>query len=293
MDLMQRLEAHSFGDPNSGCQIWLGALVRDHGILKVNGKPRYAHRVAYELGHGPIPPKKWVLHKCGTASCIRIDHLKLGTRLQNAKDRLRHGGYIGKEGGGLQAGPQISNASTHARVPVGAHFEMSFSELTRVLDYSPATGVFTWRTRQDRDIAWNNRFSGNEAGAVITNGYRYINIMNKGHLAHRLAWLYMTGEWPKAQVDHINGDRADNRWTNLRAATSAQNGANVGLRSTNKSGVKGVSWDLKKNCWRAQIMVNYKALFLGYFASVEEASAARRAAEEVHHGVFARTQGNA
>jgi hypothetical protein len=95
------------------------------------------------------------------------------------------------------------------------------------------------------------------------------------------------------RVDHINGVRSDNRWCNLRLATQRQNSANQGLRTTNKSGIKGVSWEARRGSWRAQIVAGGKALFLGSFKTITEAKAARLAAEAEHHGDFARTEGTA
>lgn len=292
MNLLERLEANSTWEPNSGCRLWLGALNKEHGVVKIGGKSMPVHRVAWELERGKIPFGLWVLHNCGLGACFNVGHLRLGVRQENADDRMRHGGYIGKPGGGTLAQVRIANAPRQASVRQG-DAELDQAELRRVLSYDPETGVFRWRPRADRDLSWNHRFSGEEAGSVLSIGYRYINFNTKLRTAHRLAWLWMTGDWPMAYIDHINGDKADNRWSNLRAATAEQNGANQGLRSTNVSGVKGVCWVTSKRKWQASITVGKKDIYLGRFTRFEDAVAARKAAEVEHHGAFAHIQGNA
>lgn len=285
---MDRLEANSTWITESGCRVWLGALVRDHGAVKVGGKLMTVHRVAWELERGPIPKGLWVLHSCGVGPCFNVNHLRLGTREENASDRVAHGGYVGRPGGGLLGGVRVSSLAI-PRFTAGQDAPISAAEVRRVLSYDPATGEFRWNVRSDRDASWNARFSDEIAGAVLTNGYRYINFNKKLHLAHRIAWLWMTGAQPEVQIDHINGDRADNRWSNLRAATQKQNSANQGLRTNNRSGVKGVSWESRSKKWRADITIGGKQIVLGRFRTIEDAAAARRAAETDHHGAFARS----
>lgn len=292
MNLLDRLEANSTWEPNSGCRLWMGALNRDHGVVKVAGKAEQVHRVAWELERGKIPFGLWVLHNCGMAACFNVNHLRLGVRQENADDRMRHGGYVGKPGGGLLTQTRMTSAATVKHVRAG-DAELDQTELRRVLAYEPESGVFRWRPRADRDLSWNHRFSGEKAGAVLPIGYRYINFNKRLRTAHRLAWLWMTGDWPAAYIDHINGNRADNRWVNLRAATAGQNGANQGLRSTNTSGVKGVCWVTSKRKWQASITVGNRDIYLGRFARFDDAVAARKAAEDEHHGVFAHIRGNA
>lgn len=286
MNIVDRLDANSIWEPNSGCRIWLGALNNDHGVMKVRGQQEQVHRVAWEVENGPIPNGLWVLHSCGLGACLNVAHLRLGHRAENARDRMRHGGYRGAPGGGLQIGPRIIDVR-EVKKTRQSDAPFSHDELRRIISYDPDTGIFHWRTRADRDHSWNMRFSGEVAGSTLSVGYVYINFNTKLRTAHRLAWFYMTGEWPTGQVDHINRDRADNRWSNLRLATQKQNSANQGLRTTNTSGAKGVSWITGKGYWRAQIMIDGKTRFLGYFAAFEAAKAARRAAESEYHGAFA------
>lgn len=283
MNLMQRLEANSTWEPNSGCRIWLGSLWREHGVVKVAGKTQQVHRVAWELECGPIPKGLWVLHNCGVGPCFNVNHLRLGTQDENASDRRRHGGYVGKLGGGLLRQIRLTQGSVKPvlRTPDA---ELDQAEARRILSYDPKTGEFRWRVRADRDAGWNGKHAGEIAGAVLPVGYRYINFNRKLHTAHRVAWLYMTGEWPRGQIDHINRDRTDNRWANLRVVKPSENIINQGIRSTNTSGIKGVSWDKKRRRWVAMITKDRKQQFLGYFDNLEAATAARRAAEAELHG---------
>ena len=156
--------------------------------------------------------------------------------------------------------------------------------LRDVLHYDPPSGVFTWL------VATSSRAKvGDAAGSLnISNGYVYIQIDGHRYLAHRLAWFYMTGSWPTAEIDHVNGFPIDNRWTNLREATSAQNQANRRTNKYNTSGFKGVIWDKHRQRWCARIGKDGRLIFLGYFDTPAAAHAAYVAAAPEHHGDFAR-----
>ncbi len=146
--------------------------------------------------------------------------------------------------------------------------------LRALLHYDPETGAFTWRVVWGSGVA--RRQPGDRAGFANGDGQIRIGIDGKQHCAHRLAWLYMTGEWPKGLVDHKDLDRSNNRWSNLRAATKSQNTANSGLHVNNTSGLKGVSWNKKENKWQVNITVNkyqrrvgtFDCRAAGYFAYV-------------------------
>jgi hypothetical protein len=146
--------------------------------------------------------------------------------------------------------------------------------LKSLLTYNPDTGEFRWATDQGA-----RGKLGDIAGTFTPKGYRYIRINRRGYMAHRLAWLYMVGSWPDAQVDHINRVKDDNRWANLRAATNTENAQNQPVRRTNKSGVTGVHFYPRYKKWCASITADGKKVFLGYFAAKHEAIAARKAAE--------------
>lgn len=156
--------------------------------------------------------------------------------------------------------------------------ELTQEYLKSILDYDPATGVFTRLVNRQCVKA------GERAGYATEHGYIRIGIAGKGHRAHRLAWLFMTGEWPGGQIDHINGVREDNRWANLREATHGQNRMNA-MSPLNKCGLKGVTRN--GNNWMAQIRVQKQRIYLGTFASKEDAHAAYCAAADKHFGEFA------
>ena len=145
------------------------------------------------------------------------------------------------------------------------------------LDYDPKTGKFLWK---------------DEAGSINpVTGYRYIKVRGKMRLAHRMAWAIYYGEEPNGLVDHINGDRLDNRIENLRIATYSQNSANAKLHTRNTSGLKGASRVLKKGRWtgrwQASITFQNKQINLGYFDTAEEAHAAYMLAAIKYQGEFA------
>ena len=114
-------------------------------------------------------------------------------------------------------------------------------------------------------------------------------VNGKLYYAHRLAWFYCTGEFPKHEIDHKNGITDANQWLNLREATRSQNQHNTSLRSDNTSGYKGVTWNKKSKKWQAQIMANGKNNYLGCFNDMGRACAERSKAEKELHGEFART----
>lgn len=154
--------------------------------------------------------------------------------------------------------------------------------LRQLLYYDPVSGLFTWM------VARPNRPIGSQAGYLSAKGYRIICVDGVQYKAHRLAWLYMTGVWPNDQVDHLDGDKDNNRWVNLRSASTQENCCNRVAHCTNTTGFKGVT---KKGEGRfiAQIMVRGQKLHLGSFNSPQEAHAAYCAAATELHGEFANT----
>lgn len=156
--------------------------------------------------------------------------------------------------------------------------------IREAFSYNADTGKFVWRMPRSRGIK-----TGDEAGCLCPKlGYRNLRIDRRGYLAHRVAWLFVNGEWPPGEIDHINGDRADNRISNLRLASDAENRRNSKRPVSNTSGVKGVSWCKKKKMWHAGIKYNYRTINLGYFDDVNEAGRAYQSAAMKYHGEFAR-----
>lgn len=162
--------------------------------------------------------------------------------------------------------------------------KLTQSRLKEYLRYESESGLFFWNV--DKGI---NALEGKRAGTIRPNGYIQIWFDGKGYLAHRLAWLYVHGEFPPAQIDHINGQKSDNRLANLRSASGSQNQANVAKNNRNKCGFKGVYLHKASGLYQARISVPMKGKqrSLGYFKSPELAHQAYvRAASEVY-GEFA------
>lgn len=160
---------------------------------------------------------------------------------------------------------------------------LTVEHLKELLSYSPETGVFTWLVSRG-----GRAQPGAKAGTRNVNGYWRIDVEGEKLYAHRLAWLYMTGSWPKGEIDHINGVRADNRFPNLREATVSENRRNVTMRRHNTSGVFGVTFDKARKKWKAQIVVDRKCIFIGRFDAIEDAKKARDMAAADLHGIFRR-----
>jgi hypothetical protein len=134
------------------------------------------------------------------------------------------------------------------------------------------------------------------AGRVVTKfnttgpGYLQVSLCGRPYLVHRVVYLMMTGRWPRKEIDHINGDRTDNRWVNLRVASRSQNGANKGISQANNSGYKGVHLCSFTGLWRARIKMKGKSTCLGRFPTPEEAHAAYVVAAKRVHGPYARAE---
>ena len=160
---------------------------------------------------------------------------------------------------------------------------MTQEKLKELLYYNQENGFFYWRHNKGRNVIkpWD------KAGSVNGKGYIKLQLNGKCWQAHRLAWLYVYGSLPSHDIDHINGIKSDNRISNLRPATNAQNHWNTGIRSTNKSGVKGVHWHKGSKRWVASCRSNGKQVHLGAYLDVAEASEAIRKYRQKHHGEYA------
>lgn len=149
--------------------------------------------------------------------------------------------------------------------------------LRRTLHYCAETGVFTWLVRPARNVQ-----VGYVAGNINSKGYRKINIKGQAYAAHRLAWLYMNGEWPINFIDHIDGHKDNNKISNLRCVTNSVNLQNQRRpMCRNKSGVLGVS--KIKNKWVARLNFDGRTRHLGTFDTKESAYAEYLKAKRVHH----------
>lgn len=120
---------------------------------------------------------------------------------------------------------------------------------------------------------------GEIAGSKRKDGYRKVIINKHAYLSHRIIWLMFHGEFPRHQIDHINGIRDDNRIENLRDVNSSENNKNKAMDSRNSTGVAGVYWFKRDNRWMARIQSDGKDDFLGYFDIFEDAVKARKEAE--------------
>jgi len=138
-----------------------------------------------------------------------------------------------------------------------------------LLEYCAETGVFRWRS-----TGGGCSKNGGIAGSLDRDGYRQISVRRKPVYAHRLAWFFIHGEWPSAQIDHINGMRDDNRAVNLRLATISENQQNVSKRAGATSKLLGVTWHKHARKWHAKIQSGGKQHSLGYYATQEEAHGA-------------------
>lgn len=148
---------------------------------------------------------------------------------------------------------------------------MTAEALRAQLHYCPLTGMFT------RKVDASNAKAGDPAGVRQPHGYVKMQVLGERHYAHRLAWLYVTGSWPAGRLDHRNGDRADNAFTNLREATQQQNQMN--------RPAKGARFHRGLRRWTAQIGVDRRQIYLGAFDSEQDAHAAYLAAAERYHGL--------
>jgi hypothetical protein len=161
---------------------------------------------------------------------------------------------------------------------------LTASTLRETLIYDPETGIFTRRIATGR---WGRSKPGTPVGYVDRLGR--VNIRLEGlHRAHRLAWLYQTGEWPIAEVDHVNGNPSDNRWSNLRPATRSQNTQNAKMKRFNSHGWKGIYFCKQTQKWKARVIANGKSIYLGVFECPAAAHFAYIVGSTIHHGEFAR-----
>lgn len=157
--------------------------------------------------------------------------------------------------------------------------------LRQLLRYEPDTGKLFWKERPDSFCKspsearrWNKRFSGKEITVTTTHGYRAVTIFDRQYPAHRICYAIFHGAHPGKDIDHINGDRADNRIENLRAVSPRQNAVNRKKISRNVTGVCGVS-KTQYGTFTAYVSTGSRRIYLGSFKSLEDAALARKSAE--------------
>ena len=155
-------------------------------------------------------------------------------------------------------------------------------QLKDLVHYDPLTGIFTHLKNHKGPAR-----AGSVAGTIGNWGYRHIKLNGKRYTAHRLAWLYMTGEWPSKLLDHVNRMRDDNRWANLRLADFSQNAWNSRMPDRNTSGHKGVYWDPRYKAWLCQFNYKKERQYVGRFRDFQEAVEAIEKRRRELHGEFA------
>jgi hypothetical protein len=154
--------------------------------------------------------------------------------------------------------------------------------LNREFSFNAETGIVTRKT------AAANQLVGKTVGSSNSHGYLYAQIDYCKFRLHRAIWAMVHGSWPTEEIDHINGNRKDNRLANLRHVSRQQNATNLGIRSNNKSGHKGVSWNKCRKKWMASISIAGKSKNLGGYKHLVDAVAAYKHASQILHGEFAR-----
>lgn len=147
---------------------------------------------------------------------------------------------------------------------------LTLQEATRIFRYDEETGKLYWNERVHKRIR-----VGQECGRVTSHGYRKLRVFGKEYYVHRLVWLLKTGSWPNNQIDHINRNRLDNRFSNLRDVTCQQN-----LCNNNFLGIKKAS---RGSTYSASITVNKQTIYLGNFPNAELARQAYLSAKEKYH----------
>lgn len=157
--------------------------------------------------------------------------------------------------------------------------------LRDVLSYDPETGWFIWKKKVS-----SKTVIGRRAGSINRAGYRVVGLGGQLYYAHRLAYLYMTGNWPERAIDHREGAKDDNRWSEIRAATPSENALNAKLAANNTSGFKGVSWHKAAGKWAAHINLCGRKRHLGLFDDPVTAHGAYMSAAAAASPEFARNQ---
>ena len=146
--------------------------------------------------------------------------------------------------------------------------DLTANRLRELLSYDKRTGEFVWISGPRP-----NRI-GTVAGGITTGGYMRLMVDGQRYQLHRLAWLHATGKWPKSEIDHINGNKLDNRKNNLRFCNNNENRLNILKYKSNTSGHKGVFWHKQGKKYMSRIRHNHKMIYLGLFKTAKQASKA-------------------
>lgn len=177
------------------------------------------------------------------------------------------------------AASYLTMGNNVAILPIMKHPEIL--RIKELLNYNPETGEVSWRVKRGKCSVGKIITCKNGAGYIVA---RVDDILLR---AHRIGWAIFYGEWPNGEIDHINGNRSDNRIENLRIANRFENMKNTKKPTTNKSGFKGVSWHSDGKCWQAHIRADNKNYYLGHYDTAEKAHEAYVKAADKLHGIFA------
>lgn len=158
--------------------------------------------------------------------------------------------------------------------------KLTHKRLKELVDYDPESGYFSWKFGRP------GASMGVRCGTVKKAGYTILTLDRTLFRAHRVAWFFVHGEWPKDEIDHINRMRSDNRLANLRIADRSKNGFNKPVRSDSKIGVKNVSYDQETGVYYVRLVIDKKPFNFGGFATIGEAAACAATERLKHHQLF-------
>lgn len=165
---------------------------------------------------------------------------------------------------------------------------LTWKRLNYLLEILPESGNVLWKNPP----GLRGSFLVGKPAGCFRHKLKYVHICldRKIYKRHRLIWFFVHKRWPINDIDHINGNKQDDRLCNLREATRSQNMFNSKLKRNNSSGRKGIVWDKRRLKWRVRMVVKQNEIYVGRFDSFNEALAARVIAEQKHHGEYARAE---
>lgn len=198
-------------------------------------------------------------------------------RLQRLIRAIDSGNYDEEEIAGWVNSDEIMELARIALASLDNGYDITARQLREAVHYNPETGEFTRRS------------NGKPLGFKNGTGYTSFSLFNRDRQAHRMAYYYMTGRLPET-IDHIDGNRRNNEWKNLREATQAENQWNKSMMTTNSSGVKGVYWHNKLAKWVAEIRMNGVKYYVGSYNDLEQAKKEIDARRKLLHGCFYRPE---